>query len=152
MGKYNQIFASEETAVEELSSEEGVAAIAIVAAFADADGSDLEAAAMAGMLADIDIFDDYSLDELSEMVSELTVIADRDGLGALFNAAVESLSDDLLAIAFAAGVTMVIIDGEVPDEEKDFIYQLQQALEISDEEAIEIIDGVVAGLKEEDNN
>lgn len=150
MGKYDHVFDSEETIDAQLTSEEAVMAIAMVASFVDDDAADVEGDAFAGIMTVLPTFERYSEDDFSAMQDKIINLLEEGGLGALFNAAMESLTEDHVPTAFAAAVAMIMIDGEVPDEEAEFANELQQALGLSDKEAEQIIDGVAQGMAEAD--
>ena len=149
MGKYDKLFNSEEKSTESLNQEEGVAAIAVITTLWDSEETEVDTDYLSDLLWETELYDDYSDDEMAEMVDKLLYIAEEEGLGALFNAAYDSLSDELLPDAFAAGVMMLIDEsGVIPPEQGGFIKELQHALELEDEEAQEIIEEVVATFNE----
>lgn len=151
MGKYDNIFNSD-LLTETLSSEEAVAAIAIVAIGAvKTDYDDEELTKLENILWKSDLCADYSKDEIAELVDRVIEIAEREKLAVLFNTAYQSLSDDLILDAFEAAVIMLVEAGEVSDEVVDFLTELQISLEIPDEEAQEIIDKVLENLAEIDD-
>ncbi len=57
----------------------------------------------------------------------------------MFNAAKESLPHDLREIAFAVATDLVLADGTVTEEEQNFLNDLYQALGISSEIALQIV-------------
>ncbi|MDZ8185667.1 MAG: hypothetical protein RMX96_12530 [Nostoc sp. ChiSLP02] len=149
MSKYDKIFNSSETSEESLSPEEAVAAIATVTAIADLSVEDVDAESLAGILWEFEVFEEYSEDEIVEIVDRLIGIAEDEGLGALFNTAKISLSDELVLDGFAAGV-IVLLDDElaIPKAKQGYLKKLQTALELEDEEAEEIIKEVIAAFEE----
>jgi hypothetical protein len=144
------VFNSEKTSAEKLGPEEAVAAIAVVTVVADSAESPVDAETLASMLWEFEVFDEYTEDEMVEMVDRLIAIAKNEGLGPLFNVARKSLSDDLVLDAFAAGVIMVLDEEEmvIPDSKMPFLNKLHQALEIEQEEAQTIIEDVIAAFEE----
>ncbi|MBK1988470.1 hypothetical protein A0J48_013125 [Sphaerospermopsis aphanizomenoides BCCUSP55] len=150
MTKYDKIFNSKETSEESLSPEEAVAAIAVITAIVDASVEDLDAESLADILWEFEVFDEYSEEEMLEIVDRLVAIAQDEGLGALFNTANASLSDEIVLDGFAAGVIMLLDDETltIPTQKQPYIKQLQQALELEDIEAEEIIKEVIAAIEE----
>lgn len=148
MSGYATIFDTEEMAEIELSPEEAIAGIGLVAAFADQEGSEIEAAGLAGFLSNEELYQDYELEEIEEMLTTLAEIATQSGLGVLLNTSLEYLTEDLIPTAFAIATALLVIDGEIPDPEAEFLGHLQDSLDLSDEEASAIIDGVLAGMEE----
>ncbi|MEH2323631.1 MAG: hypothetical protein V7K32_08665 [Nostoc sp.] len=149
MTKYDKVFNSPKTSEESLSPEEAVAAIATVTAIADSLIEDVDAESLAGILWEFEVFEEYSEDEITEIVDRLISIAQEEGIGPLFNVAKVSLSDELVLDGFAAGV-IVLLDDElaIPKSKQPYLKKLQAALELEDEEAEEIIKEVIAAFKE----
>ena len=149
MTKYDKVFNSPKTSEESLSPEEAVAAIATVTAIADSSIEDVDAESLAGILWEFEVFEEYSEDEIAEIVDRLLAIAEEEGIGPLFNVAKVSLSDELVLDGFAAGV-IVLLDEElaIPQSKQPYLKKLQAALELEDEEAEEIIKEVIAAFKE----
>ncbi len=149
MTKYDKVFNSPKTSEESLSAEEAVAAIATVTAIADSSIEDVDAESLAGILWEFEVFEEYSEDEITEIVDRLIGIAEEEGIGPLFNVAKVSLSDELVLDGFAAGV-IVLLDDElaIPKSKQAYLKKLQAALELEDEEAEEIIKEVIAAFKE----
>lgn len=148
MGKFDSIFKSEETATENLSPEEAVAAVAVIAAKANSTVVELEM--VEDTLLQLEIFDEYSEDEISEIVKKLADTVNKKGLGALFSAAYQGLGEEFSLDAFAVAVALFVEDGEVPTQQQLFLKELQEALEIEEEEAEAVIHEVIAELSEED--
>ncbi|MEH1842099.1 MAG: hypothetical protein V7L20_26040 [Nostoc sp.] len=152
MTKYDKVFNSPKTSEESLSPEEAVAAIATVTAIADSLIEDVDAESLAGILWEFEVFEEYSEDEIVEIVDRLIFIAEEEGIGALFNTAKVSLSDELVLDGFAAGVIVLLDDDlAIPKPKQAYLKKLQAALELEDEEAEEIIKEVIAAFKEAEN-
>ncbi|MFN6463112.1 MAG: hypothetical protein RMZ41_014875 [Nostoc sp. DedVER02] len=149
MTKYDKVFNSSKRSEESLSPEEAVAAIATVTAIADSIIEDVDAESLAGILWEFEVFEEYSEDEIAEIVDRLLAIAEAEGIGPLFNTAKVSLSDELVLDGFAAGV-IVLLDDElaIAKPKQAYLKKLQAALELEDEEAEEIIKEVIAAFKE----
>lgn len=148
MGKYEHVFNSEKTFRERLYPKEGMVAIAVITSLFDSEISDVDIYHLVDKLWKTKLFDDYSGDELLTMVERFLDIAEDEGLGVLFNAAYASLSNDLVPDAFAIAVTMLVDDsGVIPTQNKDFLQELQQALELDEREAQQIVDDAIANFK-----
>ncbi|WP_448266731.1 hypothetical protein [Nostoc sp. DSM 114159] len=149
MTKYDKVFNSPKTSEESLSPEEAVAAIATVTAIADSFIEEVDAESLAGILWEFEVFEEYSEDDIAEIVDRLISIAEEEGIGPLFNAAKVSLSDELVLDGFAAGVIVLLDDDlAIPKSKQIYLKKLQAALELEDEEAEEIIKEVIAAFKE----
>ena len=142
MPKYDSIFNSEEEYTEEpLNEAEGLASIVLIAALAD-NPKDLVAPDLfLDILADFDLYVEYSEEDLLSMVDRLTGIAASHGLGALFNAADEAIPDDLVPDAYAAAILakMDPDTGEISAGSQVFLKELQAVMDIDDEEAAEVV-------------
>jgi hypothetical protein len=154
MTKYDKIFNSSDISDESLSPEEAVAAIAVVTAIADSAVEEVDPETLGSILWEFEVFEEYSEDEITEIVDKLIGIAEDEGLGALYNAASEALSDDLVLDAFAAGIIVLIEDEEelvIPQHKQPYLKKLQEALDLEDEEAQEIVQEVIAAFQEAEN-
>lgn len=149
MTKYDQVFNSKETTEESLSPEEAVAAIAVITAIVDSSIEDIDADSLADILWEFEVFDEYSEEDMTELVDRLIAIAGQEGLGPLFNTANASLADDVVLDGFAAGVIMLLDeDLSIPTQKQSYLKKLQIALEMEDEEAEEITKEVIAAIQE----
>ncbi|NJL10057.1 MAG: tellurite resistance TerB family protein [Richelia sp. RM2_1_2] len=150
MGKYDKFFSSKKTLKESLTPEEAVAAIALVTTVADSSLEDVDIEFLVDILWGFEIFEEYSDEDLLEMLEKLLNLAEQQGAGALFNAANDKLEDEFLEDAFAAGVSVIIDEEEmhIPKSKTPLLKSLQQALELDDEEAQEIIEDVIAAFEE----
>lgn len=150
MSKYDKIFKSKKMSEESLSPEEAVAAISVISAIVDSSIEDLDIESLADILWEFEVFDEYSEEEMLEIVDRMAAIAKDEGLGALFNTANASLVDEIVLDAFAAGVVMILDDETltIPTAKEPYIKELQQALELEDIEAEEIIKEIIAVIEE----
>jgi hypothetical protein len=152
MTKYDKIFNSQDVSDESLSPEEAVAAIAVITAIADSSLEEVDAEILGSILWDFEVFEEYSEDEITEIVDRLIGIAENEGLGALFNTTRASLADDIVLDAFAAGV-IILLDDElaIPNKKQPYLQQMQAALDLENEEAQEIVQEVIAAFQEIEN-
>jgi hypothetical protein len=138
MAKYDKIFNSEEFAEDiELTEAEGLAAMVVIAVLAE-DPKELVAPDLfLDILADFDLYATYSDEDMLALVDRLTAIAIDMGMGVLFNAADEAISDELVPEAYLAAVLARTNPqtGEVPPDKQIFLTELQAVLDIDDEEA-----------------
>ncbi|BAZ67251.1 MAG: hypothetical protein KME28_23330 [Pelatocladus maniniholoensis HA4357-MV3] len=150
MGKYDKFFESEEVLEESLNPNEAIAAVAVVTAIADSSIEDVDAELLTDILWGFEIFDEYSDDELLEMIDKLLAFAEDEGVGTLFNTAYECLDDELIPDAFAAGVSMLVDEEDllIPKGKATLLKKLQQALELEDDEAKEIVEEVITAFEE----
>jgi hypothetical protein len=150
MPKYDNIFNSEEYTEEPLNEAEGLASIVLIAALADNPNELVAPDLFLDILADFDLYAEYSDEDLLALVDRLTETVSDKGLGALFNAADEAIPDELVLDAYAAAVLTKIDPDttEIPAEAKDFLKELQTVLDIDDDEAAEVIAEVQKAYEE----
>ena len=91
MDKYDKLFNSQEILKQSLSSPEAVATVAIITASADSFLEDVDIEFLVDILWGFEIFEEYSDEDLLEMLEKLLNLAEKNGRGALFNAANEEL-------------------------------------------------------------
>jgi hypothetical protein len=141
MPKYDSIFNSEEYTEEPLNEAEGLASIVLIAALADNPNELVAPDLFLDILADFDLYVEYSEEDLLSMVDRLIAISTDNGLGALFNAADEAIPDDLVPDAYAAAVLVKMNPdtGEIPAGAQVFLKELQTVMDIDDEEAAEVV-------------
>lgn len=143
MVKYQEIFDVEITSKQKLTPEEAVAAIVMVAVYANGQPSEEENEEAINIINTQDIFDSYSVDEFQEMIDKITKLLNEEGIGVLFRTAAESITDDLGEIAFQAVAEMVLIDQKIDEDEESFLSQLAEALDISEDVAQDMIDELI---------
>ncbi len=151
MDKYDKFFNSEKTLKESLSPEEAVASIAVITAAADSSLEDVDIEFLVDILWGFEIFEEYSDEDLLEMLDKLLNLAKKKGIGALFNTANNQLEDELLLEdAFAAGVSVILDEEEmhIPTTKMPLLKSLQHGLELENEEAEEIIEDVISAFEE----
>jgi hypothetical protein len=150
MGKYDQIFLSKDKSNESLNEEEAVAAIAVVTMAVDTGIDNVNLEMIGDILTGFELFEEYSDDELLETVDKLIAIAEDEGLGALFNSASASLTDELILDGFAAGVSVLVDEDEflIPKAKMLLVKELQKILDVEEEEAQEVIKEVIAAFEE----
>jgi hypothetical protein len=161
MTKYEAILNnSDEFTDVKLTPIEGIASIALITMLADRPDAEIPVDRLLDILSTFELFDESSEEDLLASIDKLAEIADKEGLGALFNAAddVEVISDDLVptayAIAIAASVTMGGAIGKddspltVPPMRKAFLQELQVALDVDSGEAATITADVLSTLQE----
>jgi hypothetical protein len=135
-----------------IEKEVAVAVIGIYSAFAD--GEDLgnaEEYALNEMLSSISQFGEYSDEDFHELRDQAWDFIESEGTDNALGMAIASLpSEDYQEVAYITALTIIAIDGELPEEEEEYITSLQEALNISDERAQEIIDELFGDKDEEE--
>ncbi|MBD2541865.1 tellurite resistance TerB family protein [Coleofasciculus sp. FACHB-SPT36] len=139
MGLFDKVFSTQNKVQETLSPTEAFAAITLAAFASDGYLSDEEARGISSTLSRMKLFRSYPDDVMRRMFDKLLGILKRQGPSGLVKAARESLPHDLQETAFAVATDLVLADGIVTEEEQNFLNDLHQALEISTETAVQIV-------------
>lgn len=140
MGLFDSVFNAEKGITEiHLTAAESFAAVALVAIAADGYLSDQEGRDMTAMLARMRLFQGYSSDGMHRIFDKLLAILKREGPIDLVNLAKVSLPEELRETAFAIATDLVLSDGTVTAQEQAFLDDLYRILEISEEQALKIV-------------
>lgn len=150
MAQYDDIFHAVGVSSEELTAEEAVAAVAVVIAAADTSLDELDVDFLADVLWEFDIFEEYSNDDLLDILDRVLEIAEQEQLGVMFNTANKYIGEELVLDAFGVGVS-VLVDEEtfsIPLSKMPLLKELQKTLGVEETEAGELIDEVIAAIEE----
>lgn len=150
MAQYDDIFHAAGVSSEELTAEEAVAAIAVVIAAVDTSLDELDVDFLADVLWEFDIFEEYSNDDLLDILDRVLEIAEEEKLGVMFNTANKYIGEELVLDAFGVGVS-VLVDEEtfsIPLSKMPLLKELQKTLGVEETEAGELIDEVIAAIQE----
>ncbi|OCQ90511.1 hypothetical protein BCD64_27975 [Nostoc sp. MBR 210] len=137
-----------------LEPEVAIALIGLFSAASDGEGvSNAEEYALSEMLGEIAQFEDYSDEDFDELGETLTSLLEEEDPEELIVKAIESLPNrGYREAAYITAILVVGIDEEVPDEEQDYISELQEALNISNERAQELIDEIFGADEDEEED
>ncbi|WP_413161094.1 tellurite resistance TerB family protein [Capilliphycus salinus ALCB114379] len=123
-----------------LSPAEAFAAIAVAAISADGYLSNEERHRIVEVLSQVDLFQGYSEQRLTELLEKLFNLLSVRGIDPLVAIARESLPHQLQETAFTVAVDLVLVDGELSPKEKSFIVRLWNIMDIPVETASQILD------------
>jgi len=135
-----------------LEPEVAIAIIGLFSAAADGEGITLkEEYALNEMLSAIAQFEDYEEEDFEELGEKVAALIEEEDAETLIAQAVNSLPDrDYREAAYITAILVVGIDEEVPESEQDYISELQEALNISNNRAQELINEVFGEDDEEE--
>lgn len=119
---------------------EAFTAISLVAIASDGYLSQQRADDIDSALSRLKIFANCSSDAIAQIFDKLLGILREDGFNVLFNTAKESLPQHLRESAFAVATDLVLSDSVVTEEERNFLNDLHQALNIDSSTATKIIE------------
>lgn len=140
MGLFDQVCAVPATEKPKLNGAEAFAAIALAAVSADGYLSDEEAESIPYILSRMNLFQSYANNQMERLFDKLLTIMKTQGVAVLLAAAKTTLPENLEQTAFAIATDLILSDGLVTPEEKIFLEQLYQVLEIPEATAQNIID------------
>ncbi len=136
----------------DLTPEEAIIAIGLITMIVDDTVEDIEAELLADVAAEFEIFEEYSDDELVEIVDKVVAVSEESSVQGLLGSALVTLteSEELAEIALITAILIVAADGEVPESEEDYLNELQAALGIPDDRANEIVEALFSEDDEEE--
>lgn len=143
MGLFDKILGGSASAA--LSKPEAFAGVMLAAVAADGHISDEESAGFNATIERLRIFQAQSGGEHRAMMDKLFGILKRNGASQLLAQSARALPRELRQAAFAVVTDLIFADGSVEDEEKALLEQMQAALEIPEELAMQIVQ--VMGIK-----
>lgn len=123
-----------------LDIEEAFLVILLLANDADGEVAPEERQALAVTLERMNLFKYLTPEEIEEMFERTSNIFNTYSVNTIFDAVKKALPMELRETAFAAATYLVFADGIVTEEEGNFLGQLWEHLEISDETAQKIIE------------
>ncbi|MCC5608545.1 tellurite resistance TerB family protein [Nostoc sp. CHAB 5834] len=135
-----------------LEPEVAIAILGLFSAAADGEGiSSVEEYALSEFLSRVNLFEDYSEEDFEELTEKVVSLIEEEEPEDLIAQSIESLPNKgYREAAYITAILVVGVDEEVPEAEQDYISELQEALNISDERAQELIDGVFGEEDEEE--
>ncbi|HEY9615726.1 MAG TPA: tellurite resistance TerB family protein [Microcoleaceae cyanobacterium] len=136
-----------------LTSDEGLIGIGLLSMALDGEIESVETELLIELLDSIDYFEEYSEEEIDESLEKIKSIAREEGGAVLFNTALAALTDEEYQEAgLMIAMLVVSVDGEIPEEEEEYLTEIQQQLGISDERYDELIDELFGDEEEYDED
>ena len=127
-----------------LEPELAIAVIGLFSAASDNEGvSPREELALSEMLSGISQFEDFSEADFEELTQKVYDLLEEEDPEDVIEQAIASLPDEEhREAAYITALLVVGIDGDIPDSEQDYLTELQDALNISNRRAQQIIDHI----------
>ncbi len=129
MGLFDSLFGSIEK-TRKLSPQESFAGILLAASACDGHISDEEAANLTVSVGRMKLFQRVNEKEFSQVMDKLLGFLKKKGPDALLEACCENLPKELINSAFANAINIVLADGTVDSDEKEFIETLRKHLAV----------------------
>ena len=141
MGLFGNVFGNSSN--QRLNAAEAFAGILLGAIACDGHISAEEADGLWVITSRMKLYESFTGDKFSSMMSKLVKIHKREGDEALLRKCAGSLPDELCETVFANACDLVLADGIVEDEEEEFMNLLQKVLNINPDDAVKIADVIV---------
>ncbi|MDZ8031326.1 MAG: tellurite resistance TerB family protein [Nostoc sp. DedQUE08] len=139
MGLFDAVLGTDSQTQAALNPAEAFAVIILTATASDGYLSVEQTNSIISVLSRMKLFKSYPNEMMNRLFDKILGILQGDDFNALFNAAKDSLSQELREAAFAVATDLVLAEGIIPEEEKNFLIDLYQALGVSSEIAIQIV-------------
>jgi uncharacterized membrane protein YebE (DUF533 family) len=139
MGLLDTVLDTESKVEVTLTPAEAFAAITLAAIATDGHLPENEARCISTVLSRSKLFRNYTNELMNRLFEKILSILRRDGMNVLFDAAKESLTQELREAAFAVATDLLLSEGIVTEEERYFLNDLYQALGIPTDVARQIL-------------
>lgn len=142
MGLFDSLFGGMEGGGK-LTVQEGFAGILLGASACDGHISDDEVTGLVTALLRMKLFQRINEKSFGQMMNKLQGIAKKKGVDTLIDVCVPVLPQELRETAFANACDIVLADGVVEPDEREFVDKLQRKLGISGDTALAIVQVMV---------
>jgi tellurite resistance protein len=142
MGLFDNLFGSEKSS-RELTKAEAFAGILLGACASDGHIADEEAQGLVTIMNRMKMFENWTGDKFGSTINRLLGMIKRMGVEKLMSRCAEALPAQYHPTAFANACDLVLADGVVEDEEKEFLDNLQKILEIDGDTALTIVEVMI---------
>ena len=129
MGLFDSLFGGMESS-RKLTPQESFAGILLAASACDGHISDDEASNLTTAVGRMRLFQRVNEKEFGQVMNKLLGILKKKGCDTLLEGCCESLPGELSNAAFANACNIVLADGVVDEEEKEFIEKLRNKLKV----------------------
>ena len=147
MGLFDQGTTTIQATDIQLEPAEAFAAIALIAVAADGVITRSESQGINNIFSRMQLFSDYPKERKTEMQDRLLGMIKNKEIKPLFDAAVAKLPKELRETVIAVTTDLVLVDGDLAEEEEQLLNELYNALEISEAVASNIIDVMMIKIK-----
>ena len=146
MGLFDKLFGSAET-TQPFGPHEAFAGLLLCASACDGHIADEEVQSLFTMLLRMKMYQRYPDKNWSTLMNRLLGLLKRRGVDELMDKAAEALPSELRQTVFANACDIVLADGVVEDDEKEFLDKLQVRLGIPADDALNIVHVMVVKNK-----
>ena len=142
MGLFDNIFGGS-TAAKTIGKAEAFAGILLGASACDGHISDEETGSLLTTVGRMKLYEGITENKWRSIVDQLFKILKKDGPEGLLNRCAKALPDELRDTAFANACDIILADGVVEDEEREYLDKVQKALEIDGDTALTIVEVMI---------
>lgn len=146
MGLFDSLFGSVETGTK-LTPQDAFAGILMCATACDGHIADDEAQSLGTTLVRMKLYQRQSEKQFGQMLEKLYGSIKKRGVEEMVNNCAAALPAELRDVAFCNACDIVLADGTLEQDERDFIHQLQAKLAIPNDRAREIVEIMVVKNK-----
>ncbi len=127
-----------------------IATIGLFSMLVDGEMEDIENYALGEFLSEVDLYADYSEEDFDNLAAEALALLQEDASAGIGQAIASLENKGSREAAYITALMIISVDDDIPEEEEDYIADLQKALNISDKRSDEIIDELFGEECEED--
>ncbi len=138
MGLFDNIFGGH-APNKEFSKAEAFAGLMLGAVASDGHINEEEAQGLVTILSRMKLYESFGGDKFNTMMNRLIGVLKREGLEGLISRSAAGLPEELRDTAFANACDLILADGVVENEEKEFLDKLQKTLDINGDTALDIV-------------
>lgn len=146
MGLFDSLFGGLEGS-KRLTSQEAFAGMLLGASACDGHIADDEVDSLITILVRMKLYKRYDPKQFNQTLNKLFGVVKKKGVEFLIDGCVEALPDELRETAFANACDIVLADGVVEPDEKEFIEMIRTKLKIQKQQALEIVQIMVVKNK-----
>jgi tellurite resistance protein len=143
MGLFDNLFGGSSSSSKALSKQESFAGILLGASACDGHIADEEVQSLFTITERMKLFEGTTANKWNSMMDTLVKIMKREGVTKMVEKCAKSLPEELRDCAFANSCDIVLADGVVEDEEKEFLDNLIKILEIDGDTALTIVEVMI---------
>jgi tellurite resistance protein len=141
MGLFDNLFGAKLT--KEFSKTDAFAGILLGASACDGHIADEEVQALFTITGRMKMFEGIPSNKWNSMIDNLQKVLKKEGPLKLVELCANALPDELRQTAFANAADIILADGVVEDEEKEFLDHAQKVLEIDGDTALTIVEVMI---------
>jgi hypothetical protein len=146
MGLFDGLFGNSE-ANKPFGPQEGFAGVLLGASACDGHIADEEVQSLFTMLSRMKMYQRYTEKNWSTLMNRLLGLLKRKGVDELLDKSADAVPPELRATAFTNACDIVLADGVVEDDEKEFLHKLQAKLDLPDDDAMNIVQVMIVKNK-----